>query len=447
MKKLLLIALVVSSVGTLVADEPIPSLWRNTPLFGRVYEVIKTVPAGPNGKDIPVGTKVLVSRRTVEDLLRRDEKRVGLLIVGQRNEDDPGITDGYIPLLAISEYLRTTNAVGPLAHWESHEEKFADKEIPNLKPNHYFQSSFVMNAYPARPYKKERPVLLGHALIVRMIKPSPHCLDSEVTIRLREPKKDEWYLKEIREKNPSLAIAGPWYGTDYCVSFQDFLLNFSPNGGEITEALPDAMTWDEAIEHYHTKFVLKQMQAAVVKVSPYSAEDLKEGRMSPNIRVTPVKSLPKSDHGDLPIDGWIAEYSGPLYYSCAGGVCRAQGYRIVLDGDGKITGFQKNNLYSWNGHVELPLDKDDEKRLIELCNDAKMLEELHAFAKSESGESYAAKMSGLSAAKKIGRSSGNTYGTFVVHLSKIREKLGFKERWPIYDGKAPKSSGVRTGLR
>ncbi len=433
------------------AVDPIPPTWTNNPRLGNVYEVVKTVRAEGYGIEVSKGTKVLISRRYLTDQIHRDpktEKKLALLVLGGSNQDDPGLTDARIPYLAAAEYLRPTEEAGPLPHWEEHVVKFADKEIPDLKPNHFFQHTFAVNLTLAAPHEGERPLLIGAALIVRMIKPSPHCLESEVTVRLKDPGNDR-LLQEHRRDNPDFALAGPWYGSDYCVSYRDFLNEFHPTAGLVDENLPDGLSWDEAVDRFHGSFVLKAMQDAVVKVNPYSKADETDGRSAPSIRVTPIQDLRKEDQRDLPADGWVAEYSGNLYYSCAGGVCRAQGYRVALDGQGKVVRFLKNRLYSWDGRVELPLDRDDETRLIELCNDPRRLDELHNLAKTQSGERYAAKMSELSAAgqRVPARHAGNAYGTFVVHVSKVREGLGLNAQWPIYEGKAPKTSENETRAR
>ena len=403
-----------------LAGKPIPDRWKNNPYLGRVYILKDDV------SPLKSGDKVAISIRSVEDCLFRSKpnETLGLLLVGGKNQDDPGVIDVLVPYSDIPKLLELTEEKAPLTHWQKHYSKEADGHIPNLKPNFWHSTNFPITVYLAAKQKKERPRLIMYGDVWRLIQPSPYCTKDEFTVRLQEPEgRSKKSRNEEKQKVLPYVLADWEFGSDYCINIRELLAE-GPNQHAIVDPkLPDQIDWDNFVVAYHVSF--DAVNKKTLRVSPFSEADKASGRTGPSIRVT------KTTEGT-----WIAEYDGPLYYACAGGVCRVQSYKIELDDKGTLVQFKKNGLYYWNGQDELLLEKVDLERLLWIANNKDQLGKVYEWAKSDSNESYSASMSKLSEIKSP-RRAGNSFGTFVIHLSKIREAIGAATLWPIYDGASP----------
>ncbi len=415
---------------------PIPEAWKNNPDFGVVYEVTGNV-AG-----LKIGGRVILSRRSMDDILLRDEtdRSIGICRLGDKNQDDGGICDTQVPYAALKELLKPTTEAAPMAHWEKWHADHLDPMIPNVKPNFYYHSTFPLNVHPASGPIEQRPNLILSGASFRVISPSPHCKPDELTIRLSEETAGSSYLAKRRAAHPEVIMAGPWYGDDYCLSVRRFVLNAAQENHEVDPKAKDILPWEDVSRLYSAHLpgaVASPTNDKAIPVDPFSEADRKRGRSGPTIKLKQITTIPETDRQGLADDTWVADYGGPLYYACAGGSCRMQGYQVALGPDGKILKVLKNHLYYWDGHAELPLDPKDWERLLKVANDKDQLRQVYDWAKGKQGPAFTAEMSRL-AQMGAPRQAGNSFGTFLLHLSKIREKEPFKANgWPTYDGPAP----------
>ncbi len=135
-----------------------------------------------------------------------------------------------------------------------------------------------------------------------------------------------------------------------------------------------------------------------------------------------------------------ASYFGPLYDSCDS-QCRMQGYSIVIDRQGRVLQFLSSSLV-YKDAYEYLMDKSSIERLRLIANDKDLLKTIYEFAPDDN---YSARMSHLSTDFEGG---GNSVGTFLVHLARIRQAMSSEltstaltnqERrpWPLYLGPSP----------
>ena len=411
------------------AANSLPEKWKNNPNFEIVYLTRVPIYNSTTNKNMPVGTKVTISRRKFDDTLIRDEApNYGLLVVGERFQDDPGIRDAEIAARDLFTSLKPTLEPSPLPHWEIYYAKFADTEIPNIKVNRYYAPSFPEIAFAALPHKNdERPFVIFDSIPFRLVKQSPYCLGDELTVRLKNSKEvDPFYVKKMNENQkvyPDLVFSDFNIESDYCVKLKRFTQKFTAYDIVDPNSV-DALTWEDYLA-LNKKFVPSATAKGVIRVSPFSKFDKDSGRDGPNILLVPDEN------------GWTASYMGPLYYACAGGACRLQGYKVHINKDGVVDNFIENRLYLWDGRNELLLKDRSIKLLTNLCNHREMLAEAYVWAKNKQENYFTASMSRLS--QLVEGRAGNSFGTFILHLSKIREylELDKTQGWPIYTGPSP----------
>lgn len=135
--------------------------------------------------------------------------------------------------------------------------------------------------------------------------------------------------------------------------------------------------------------------------------------------------------------GWNVNYSGPLYKGCVKGAlsCSMQSYEIQMDKNGYVLNFLDSTLkWSTTGNKEISYTKKELKRIANFANDNKVLKFISNTVKN-SGKSYSAR---VSKEYKL-QGGGNTVATFLVHMSRVREKLGLSGggKLYVYKGHSP----------
>ncbi len=427
--------------ATLPPREEAPETWKNNPDFNIVYRVKRDIysPLKPDTISFKTGDLVIFSR--VSNELRGWGGFTHYCLMKAsvgRNEDTPGNGErcsGHLPCADFNDALEPTSDV-----FVGKQAEPIDSNVPNVKPNFSYGHNFPVTVYPAKSFLGERPRLILGPFDVRIVTPSPDCQEGEFTVRIVKRERhseemDEEYRK-IQKRQPTYAFAGPSDGVDFCIPIKAFVAQMKQYK-QISPTLSDIPAWEDFSKNYYSGLSnLASSHETVTQISPFSEKDKKSGRSGPAIKMRKITSLPPKERAGLPNDAWVVEYGGPLYYACSSGSCRAQGYQIAVGSDGKLLQVLKNRLYYWNGGAELLLDEQDIKRLVGISNDKDQLKLIHRWAKGEQPQAFNASMSKLSE-MKYPKQAGNSFGTFVLHLSKVREQLKTKNKWPIYDGAAP----------
>jgi hypothetical protein len=126
----------------------------------------------------------------------------------------------------------------------------------------------------------------------------------------------------------------------------------------------------------------------------------------------------------------IAQFHGSLYGTCG---CLPQGYSVLLGPDGEVIQFLSSNL-RWGHRTEDWIKRAALDRLSEMANDPALLEQAYA---AEPG--YLARKSVVSNMPTVNLPGGGvSVGTFVVHLSKVRDRLYGKSGWPRWTKGSPR---------
>ncbi len=125
---------------------------------------------------------------------------------------------------------------------------------------------------------------------------------------------------------------------------------------------------------------------------------------------------------------YVATYDGPLYNTCDG-MCRMQGYSVVIDSSGFVVKFLASTLVYQN-LSEYIMDKGSLERLRLIVNNPILLKKIYEQIPEDN---FAARMSLLSTDFFGG---GNTVGTFLVHMARVRSALKMNN-WNPYVGSSP----------
>lgn len=420
---------------------PISANWKNNLKIGIVYKLKKPFiyiienTWAKKTRIFPKGTKVYVSRRWIQDhLIYGNTKPVSLGInsVEGACKDDPGYSEFIIPYAEKNDYLEEISEESPLAHWQVGNADELKHGVPNIKANYYYNYNFPINVYPAIEHSLERIRLIEGSEPFRIVKSSPFCLEDEITIRYYGNDNENKKKKQpLYQGAGYFELASSHLDMDFCLKAMDFFKDEPRYWKRIPSDAKDKISWDEVSSKFYKQLYDIDSSIEPQWVDTFSNKDHAAGRAGPEIRLYQTSQLPLGLRSKLPENGWLAQYAGPLYYQCAGGICRAQGYQISISPDGTVSNFVKNGLYFWNGHAELLLTTKDGERLLKAVNNPTLLKS--AYSKIGSSN-YVASMSQVYG--QTDRQAGNTYGTFLVHVSKIRAVIGLSN-WPLHQGPAP----------